>query len=137
MCKSPQAGQLQFQRAMFNLFACNQDDHSKNWAFLQNDQGQWQPAPFYDITFNPHPFDEHTTAFLGHGKQPPLKVIQTLAENAGYASWQLAREDIREIADAVMEFSTLAKQLAVKKSTYHIIEQQLQQKRQANAALLQ
>jgi len=32
ICKSPIAGQLQFRRAIFNLFACNQDDHSKNWA---------------------------------------------------------------------------------------------------------
>ena len=64
---------------MFNLFACNQDDHSKNWAFLQSDNGQWQPAPFYDATYSPHPFNEHATAFLGYGKQPPLKAIQKLA----------------------------------------------------------
>ncbi|MGO3229297.1 MAG: type II toxin-antitoxin system HipA family toxin, partial [Oceanisphaera sp.] len=31
LCKSPAAGQLQFRRAIFNLFAANQDDHSKNW----------------------------------------------------------------------------------------------------------
>jgi len=37
LCRSPAVGKLQFRRAMFNLFACNQDDHSKNWAFLQDD----------------------------------------------------------------------------------------------------
>ncbi len=41
LCKSPAAGQLQFRRAMFNLFAANQDDHSKNWGFLQADDGSW------------------------------------------------------------------------------------------------
>jgi len=40
LCKSPAAGQLQFRRAIFNLLAANQDDHSKNWAFLQADDGQ-------------------------------------------------------------------------------------------------
>nr|WP_240776382.1 HipA domain-containing protein [Nitrincola alkalilacustris] len=31
LCKAPSVGQLQFRRAVFNLFAANQDDHSKNW----------------------------------------------------------------------------------------------------------
>ena len=56
LCKAPAVGQLQFKRALFNLFGCNQDDHSKNWAFLQDDQAQWQVAPFFDVTFSPHPF---------------------------------------------------------------------------------
>ena len=48
------AGELaQNRQAVFNLFALNQDDHSKNWAFLQNDDGQWRPAPFHDVTFKP------------------------------------------------------------------------------------
>ena len=37
LCQSPAVGQLQFRRAIFNLFAANQDDHSKNWSFLQDD----------------------------------------------------------------------------------------------------
>ena len=37
LCRSPAAGQDLFVRAAFNLFAVNQDDHAKNWAFLQDD----------------------------------------------------------------------------------------------------
>lgn len=33
ICRSPAAGQVMFRRMVFNLFALNQDDHSKNWAF--------------------------------------------------------------------------------------------------------
>ncbi len=83
LCRSPAVGKLQFRRAMFNLFACNQDDHSKNWAFLQDDAGEWVPAPFYDVTFSPHPYQEHATAYAGFGKNPPLKAIQGLAARAG------------------------------------------------------
>ncbi len=86
LCKSPAAGQLQFRRAVFNLLSSNQDDHSKNWAFLQADDGQWNPAPFYDVTYSPHPFNEHATAFGGYGKAPPLKVMQKLATSAGFAN---------------------------------------------------
>ncbi|OED40610.1 hypothetical protein AB833_11070 [Chromatiales bacterium (ex Bugula neritina AB1)] len=75
LCNEPGAGRLQYRRAVFNLHAANQDDHSKNRSFLQDNAGSWQVAPFYDVTFNPHPFNKHTTAFGGYGKQPPLTRI--------------------------------------------------------------
>ena len=136
LCKSPTVGQLQFRRAIFNLFACNQDDHSKNWAFLQDDKGQWQPAPFYDATFSPHPFNEHSTAFIGHGKQPPLKVIQKLAGNAGFANWTLAQQHIQEIVDVISNFSDVAKDYGVQKNTIRAIEKTLDNCREDNKVLL-
>lgn len=107
LCKSPAAGQLQFRRAIFNLFAANQDDHSKNWGFLQGDDGNWQLAPFYDVTFNPHPFNEHATAFAGYGKAPPLKVMQKLAASAGFAHWKEAQQCIQKSLKRLVTFHPL------------------------------
>lgn len=136
LCKSPSVGQLQFRRALFNLFACNQDDHSKNWAFLQDDNGQWQPAPFYDVTFSPHPFNEHTTAFMGYGKQPPLAVIQQLAGQAGFADWKQAQAHIQEGVEALSGFAAIAKRLGVKKNTITAIQKILDACRKENSVLL-
>lgn len=136
LCKSPAAGQLQFRRAIFNLFAANQDDHSKNWGFLQGDDGSWQLAPFYDVTFSPHPFNEHATAFAGYGKAPPLKVMQKLAASAGFATWKEAQQCIQEVVDAISQFACLAELQAVSKTTVLAIEQTLAQRKQENAALL-
>ncbi|WP_413285409.1 type II toxin-antitoxin system HipA family toxin [Vibrio sp. MA40-2] len=136
LCKSPAAGQLQFRRAIFNLFAANQDDHSKNWGFLQSDDGNWQLAPFYDVTFSPHPFNEHATAFAGHGKAPPLKVMQKLAASAGFANWKGAQQCIQEVVDAIDNFASLATQQAVSKTTVLAIVETLAQRKQENAALL-
>lgn len=127
LCKSPAAAQLQFRRAIFNLLVANQDDHSKNWAFMLNDNGQWQPAPFYDITYSPHPFDEHATSYAGYGKQPPLKALKQLADSAGYARWSLAQQAIEEILDVVAQFATIATDLGVKPQTIKRISQQHQQ----------
>lgn len=132
LCKSPAVGQLQFRRAMFNLFACNQDDHSKNWAFLQADDSQWQPAPFYDVTFSPHPFKEHATAFVGYGKTPPLKAIQKLASHAGFANWQEAQQAIQEVVEVLGGFTVKALALGVKKSTAMAIEKALTKQRKEN-----
>ena len=136
LCKSPSASQLQFRRAVFNLLAANQDDHSKNWAFLQTDDGQWQPAPFYDVTYSPHPFNEHATAFGGHGKAPPIEVMQKLAASAGFGNWQQAKQCIQEVAQAIAQFSDLAKQQGISNITVSAIEKTLAQRRKENAALL-
>ena len=136
LCKSPAAGQLQFRRAMFNLFAANQDDHSKNWGFLQADDASWQLAPFYDVTFSPHPFNEHATAFAGFGKTPPLKVMQKLAASAGFANWKEAQQCIQEVIDAISQFRQLADQHGVSKTTVSAIAKTLAERKQENAALL-
>ncbi|WP_432468721.1 type II toxin-antitoxin system HipA family toxin [Agarivorans sp. Z349TD_8] len=136
LCKSPAAGQLQFRRAMFNLLAANQDDHSKNWGFLQADDGSWQLAPFYDVTFSPHPFNEHATAFAGYGKAPPLKVMQKLAASAGFANWKEAQQCIQEVVDAISLFRQLAEPHGVSKATVLAIEKTLAERKQENSALL-
>lgn len=132
----PSAGQRQFRRAMFNLFAVNQDDHSKNWAFLQDDFGNWSLSPFYDTTFSPHPFGEHATAYAGHGKCPPLKAIQKLAATANFATWNEARQAIEEVASSLASFSAVAASLGIKPATRTLIQQHLDENWKANRHLL-
>ncbi|WP_276754924.1 type II toxin-antitoxin system HipA family toxin [Pseudoalteromonas marina] len=136
LCKSPAAGQLQFRRAIFNLLSCNQDDHSKNWAFLQDDSGGWDLAPFYDVTFSPHPFGEHATSFAGYGKAPTLKAVQQLASAAGYASWKQVQGIISDIADAIFNFKNVAQSLDINKQTIRLIEQQLNNTHAINKHLI-
>ncbi len=136
LCGSPAVGQAQFIRAAFNLFAVNQDDHTRNWSFLQDDAGNWQPSPCYDITFCPTPDDQHTTAFLGHGNTPPLKAMQHLAGQASFASWSRAREALERVVDALGNWPTVASELGIRPDTRHLISDRLDQTRNANRALL-
>lgn len=136
LCRSPAVGQSQFARAVFNLFALNQDDHSKNWAFLQDDAGDWRPTPFYDVTFSPSPSGEHTTAFLGHGTEPPLSAMQRLASQASFANWQRAREVIERIVDSLADWRTVAGDLGVRRATQGLIARQLEDARRRHRHLL-
>lgn len=136
LTKDTQASQQQFRRAMFNLFAVNQDDHSKNWAFLQQDSGQWQPAPFYDATFSPQKFGEHTTSFLGQGKNPPLKIVQKLVDIAGFNTWQEAQQTIQNILDSLAEFSHLAREYGVSAQNQKLIQQYLDESYRKNKNLV-
>ena len=40
-----------FRRMCFNVFAGNTDDHNKNFSFIMHEDGHWELAPAYDITF--------------------------------------------------------------------------------------
>ena len=135
LCRSPAVGQDLFARAAFNLFAVNQDDHTKNWAFLQDDAGAWRPTPFYDVTFSPSPSGEHTTAFLGHGEQPPLAAMQRLASQACFANWRRAGEVVERVVDALADWCAVASDLGVRRSTQALIARQLEDARQRNRHL--
>ncbi len=41
-----------YRRMVFNVLARNQDDHSKNHAFLMDPAGRWWLSPAYDIVFS-------------------------------------------------------------------------------------
>ncbi|WP_445001129.1 type II toxin-antitoxin system HipA family toxin [Halomonas mongoliensis] len=136
LCGSPTVGRTLFRRAIFNLFTCNQDDHSKNWAFLLQDNGQWHPAPAYDLTFSPSPYGEHATAFKGHGKNPPLKVVQALADQAGFIRWNEARQVIKEVVAAVNAWDEEARALGISPGVRREIAQRLDALQKANRVLV-
>lgn len=136
LCQSPEVGKEYFNRAVFNLFTLNQDDHSKNWEFIQSDDGQWRPAPFFDITYSPTPYNEHSTSYSGYGKNPPLKAIQKLAQLANFKNWQQAQIEINKIADIISQWNEIAKNLNISNQTRKMISTHHHQVWQANKNLL-
>lgn len=50
----PQLQQL-LRRCAFNIMARNQDDHTKNIAFMMDRRGHWSLAPAYDVTYSYNP----------------------------------------------------------------------------------
>ena len=136
LCQSPAVALEIFKRAMFNLFSLNQDDHTKNWSFLLNDDGRWTLAPFYDVTFSPTPYNQHMTGFSGYGSQPPLKVIQRLATQANFSHWNQAKQAIECVVDALSLWPEQARELGIKRSTQQLVSKQLNDVWQQNKQLL-
>ncbi len=135
LCKSTQAAREQLRRALFNLLALNQDDHSKNWSFLMDDSGAWRPSPFYDITFSPSPHGEHCTAFCGYGKYPPKTTLVALAKHAGYKGWAEVLPVIQEIQEALAGWDGEAKALGVSSGIRKMVSAQLKQTAEDNGLL--
>jgi len=97
-----------FRRGVFNLLSGNCDDHSKNFAFLQNDEGKWQLSPFFDVCFSPTPHQQQTSSLLGHGKAVPHKAITELAREAGITKPSEIKKIISQCLDAIAQFDSLA-----------------------------
>ncbi len=58
-----------YKRMVFNILIDNQDDHTKNFSFIYDDDKRvYRLAPAYDITPGKTYFGEHTTSVNGKGK---------------------------------------------------------------------
>ena len=57
----PEAFAELFRRMSFNVIARNQDDHTKNIAFLMKKSGEWLLAPAFDVIYAYNPSGEWTS----------------------------------------------------------------------------
>ena len=55
-----EAGQM-YRRMVFNVIARNQDDHTKNIAFLMGQDGKWRLSPAYDVVYSHNPGGKWTS----------------------------------------------------------------------------
>ena len=86
-----------FRLMCFNVFSHNRDDHSNNFSFLCDD-GKWNLAPAYDLTYSNSIGGEHATTIAGEGKNPGIKDILQVAKTAG-----IKLKQAKQIAESVSE----------------------------------
>jgi serine/threonine-protein kinase HipA len=88
-----------FRRACFNVFAHNRDDHSRNFAFLMDEQGTWRPSPAYDLTFASGPGGEHTTLVAREGRAPGREHLARLANLVDLKHGTTVIDEVRAAVD--------------------------------------
>jgi serine/threonine-protein kinase HipA len=102
-----------FRRACFNVFAHNRDDHTKNFAFLMDEDGTWRPSPAYDLTLSSGPGGEHTLLIAGEGRNPTAAHLLELAKSVGIKP---AKRVIDEVRSAVARFPAIAEEAGLAKT---------------------
>ncbi len=104
--------EIQFRNAVFNLLSHNRDDHSKNFSFLMDQQGNWTVSPAYDLTFSSGPEGEHSTMIMGEGKNPTKVHLLKLAGTCNIKQ-DKALEIIRQVSRATKKWDTFASETGV------------------------
>lgn len=99
-----------FRLACFNLYAHNRDDHAKNFSFIMNRSGDWSFSPIYDVVFSYGVGSEHSTTYLGEGRNPTEYELLKLAEKHHISK---AKEIMEEVKEAVSRWQIIAKDVGV------------------------
>lgn len=107
-----------YRLACFNLFSHNRDDHAKNFSFLLDRDNNWKLSPAYDLTFSYGPGGEHSTTYLGVGKNPTEQELIKLAQIHNIKN---AQEIIDEVKASISNFSMYAKELKISKQSHEQI----------------
>jgi serine/threonine-protein kinase HipA len=103
-----------FIRMVFNVYAHNRDDHTKNHGFLMDNNGEWRLSPAYDVTFSDGPGGEHTLDIAGEGKNPGLKDIQKVGLSIGLSNATIT-ECVDRVRVAVNKWSEFAERNGIPK----------------------
>jgi serine/threonine-protein kinase HipA len=105
--------------AAFNVFAHNRDDHSKNFAFIISQKGEWEFAPAYDLTFSSSSQGQHSTTCARNGINPGTKELLELANDF---SIKKGKEIIQEVKESVSKWNYFADKAEVSKTSKQLIE---------------
>ncbi len=111
----PELDQL-YKRMVFNVIARNQDDHTKNIAFLMDKKGAWQLSPAYDVTWNYNPRGEWTNVHqMSINQKRDNFIMNDLVEVAHRQGIKNYKESIEQIIDTVSRWQYFAGETGVQK----------------------
>ncbi len=105
-----------YRRALFNILARNQDDHTKNLAFLMDRRGGWHLAPAYDLiyAYNPSGAWTHRHQMTFASKRVGFTTADLLgtAAAAGVKTAK-AKSVLTQVHNAIADWPLFAEQAGV------------------------
>jgi serine/threonine-protein kinase HipA len=121
----PQAEQL-YRRMALNVMARNCDDHTKNFAFLMDESGNWKLSPAFDIchAYRPDSTWVSQHALSVNGKRKDISRADLL-EVAKQMNVKKAEAILNQIATIVTHWGEYAKSVSVDKPLLKAIEKTL------------
>ncbi|MBC8441507.1 MAG: type II toxin-antitoxin system HipA family toxin [Deltaproteobacteria bacterium] len=104
----------QYKRMAFNIIGRNQDDHTKNIAFLMTPQGQWKLSPAFDVMYSHNPAGKwtHQHQMTINGKRDNFTMAD-LVEVGNSISVSKPTEVIDKVLDSVNQWPEFAKEAGV------------------------
>jgi serine/threonine-protein kinase HipA len=110
-----------FRRMVFNVLACNRDDHTRQHAYLMDASGEWRLAPAFDLTYAPGPGGEHYLDIEGEGRRPTRAQITSLGKTHGLDARSI-RAVIEDVTAAVADWPIQAKRASVSKDSTKMVD---------------
>jgi serine/threonine-protein kinase HipA len=106
-----------FRRMVLSVLGRNQDDHTKNIAFLMDKQGSWRLAPAFDIIYSYNPdglwTDQHQMTINGKRDHFALADFYAVAERFRILKRSAIEEILGEVDDVIGRWPQFADQAHV------------------------
>lgn len=103
-----------FRRMVFNILSRNQDDHTKNIAFLMDREGTWSLSPAFDVIYAHNPSGQwtnlHQMSVTGKRTDFVKADVLTVADEVGVKK---PDDIIGQISEAVANWQRFAKEAGV------------------------
>jgi serine/threonine-protein kinase HipA len=103
-----------YRRMVFNVVARNQDDHTRNIAFLMDQSGQWRLSPAFDVIWSYNPSgswtNRHQMSINGKRDEFTRADLLAVAENFGIKD---GADLIEQVTTAVSVWPRFAKEAGV------------------------
>ena len=100
-----------YRRALFNILARNQDDHTKNIGFMMDRRGGWHLAPAFDIIYAYNPdgawTSRHQMSFVGKREKFTTDDLLASAEAANVKPAK-AKAVLKQVNEAVSDWHSYA-----------------------------
>ena len=122
----PRSEALQmFRRMVFNIVARNNDDHTKNFGFMLNEQGKWTLAPAFDVAYSYRPDSVWVSKsqLSLNGKQDNFTRADLMT--LGRLFNQDGKNIIDEVIDVISNWRSFAKETQVFPELATLIESNL------------
>ena len=115
-----------FRRMVFNVVARNNDDHTKNFSFLMDQQGHWELAPAYDLCYSYKPggkwIGQHQLSLNGKQDGFTRQDLLSVGERMGI---RRCNEIVDEVTDVVCQWHSIAQDCGVRESHINEIKRNL------------
>ena len=111
-----------YRRMVFNVIARNQDDHTRNIAFLMGHNGDWQLAPAFDViwAFNPDGRWTNVHQMRINGKRDGFVLDDLLAVGIAYGI-RSAKEIIAHVDETMARWPEFASEAGVSSEMQHAV----------------
>jgi serine/threonine-protein kinase HipA len=102
-----------FRRMVFNVFARNCDDHTKNHTFIMNSDGTWKLAPAYDVCYAYRPSSDwvssHSLSINGKRNDIIIDDMLQVAKLINCRNPQTIIDEVHHTISNWMDFAEEAK----------------------------
>lgn len=106
----------QVRRALFNIMACNHDDHVKNIGFVMDKVGEWRLSPAFDVVYSYNPKGawtaRHQMSLNGKRDRFDMNDLLAFGKFAGLKE-RKAKSIIAEITEVIDTWTEFAEQAKV------------------------